>query len=82
MGCVALRVRDRGRGIDPGIVQTEHNNPEALGVGIASMRQRMLNFGGRLKVSSGSHGTKVTAIVPVRAIPDDPYSFLTEDGTP
>jgi PAS domain S-box-containing protein len=82
MGCVALRVRDRGRGIDPGIVQTEHNNPEALGVGIASMRQRMLNFGGRLKVSSGFHGTKVTAIVPVCAIPDDPYSFLMEDGTP
>lgn len=80
LNCIALRVRDCGRGIDSGVERGERDNPEALGVGITSMRQRMLNFGGCLKITSGSHGTKVTAIVPVRRTLDDSYSFLTEDG--
>ena len=82
LSCVALQVRDCGRGIVPSVEHIEHNHPEALSVGITSMRQRMLNLGGRLKVTSGSRGTKVTAIVPVCGTSDNPYSFLAEDGTP
>jgi signal transduction histidine kinase len=42
-------------------------SPEAIGVGISSMRERLKQVGGRLEIESGSHGTTITAIVPLKS---------------
>jgi PAS domain S-box-containing protein len=63
---VVLQVRDRGRGIatgDHGTLDEAAN----LGVGIAGMRQRLRQLGGRLELRSSPRGTTVRAIVPLAA---------------
>jgi signal transduction histidine kinase len=66
-GIVVLEVRDRGHG-----VSNAHKNgnghaeiPFAVGVGIASMQERMKQVGGRLQIKSGKDGTTVWAAVPI-----------------
>ncbi len=61
----ALTVSDAGRGLQ---AAAETEEPEAairLGVGIAGMRDRIEQLGGRLTVHSGPAGTAVTATVPL-----------------
>ena len=36
------------------------------GVGVAGMRERVRSFGGVLDIRSGSSGTRVTAMLPLR----------------
>jgi PAS domain S-box-containing protein len=61
---VVLRVVDEGRGL-PLEVATE---PEAalagVGVGIAGMRERIRQLGGRMEIRSGGEGTTVEAALP------------------
>jgi len=54
-GNVILTVSDDGRGIAPG---------KAHGVGLTGMQERVRQLDGSLKVSSSSHGTVVTAVLP------------------
>jgi PAS domain S-box-containing protein len=64
-GIVVLEVRDFG----PGICQAENTHcgelPFSVGVGIASMQERLKQVGGRLEIRSGADGTTVWASVPV-----------------
>ncbi|MEO6789065.1 MAG: PAS domain S-box protein, partial [Chthoniobacteraceae bacterium] len=56
---VVLEVEDYGRGMaDAG----------ARGVGIAGMKERLQYLGGRLEVESGSGGTIIRAVLPLREI--------------
>jgi PAS domain S-box-containing protein len=63
--CAAVQVRDFGQGMDPGAARPVEGNSGALSVGIPGMRQRMMEFGGRLSIRTGAGGTKITAILPV-----------------
>ncbi|HKW23445.1 MAG TPA: PAS domain S-box protein [Ktedonobacterales bacterium] len=71
---VWLRIQDRGRGMPAAITQNGAREdgvegaPE-LGVGIAGMRQRLRQLGGRLEIRSTSHGTTITAVVPLGKMP-------------
>ena len=56
-----LEVRDKGKGIPPEQLERPGRR---LGVGIAGMRQRMMQLGGRLDVESSSKGTTVRATLP------------------
>jgi len=56
-----LEVRDKGKGIPP---ELEKPGRGRLGVGIAGMRERMMQLGGRLEVESGPKGTTVRATLP------------------
>lgn len=68
-GCALLQVRDFGQGINANALHaTDEEDPEPLGVGIPGMRQRLVEFGGRLKVFTGTQGTAVTAILPMREL--------------
>jgi signal transduction histidine kinase len=65
-GVVDLEVSDRGRGT----VTANGDNgefPFAIGVGIASMKERIKQVGGRLQIKSDRSGTKVRATVPIHA---------------
>jgi PAS domain S-box-containing protein len=57
-----LEVRDKGKGIPP--EQLERPGRGRMGVGIAGMRQRMMQLGGRLELESGPGGTTVRATLP------------------
>ena len=61
---VRMAVRDAGRGMDPGNLLAAGAPVAGLGVGIAGMRERVRQLGGRLEVESDGHGTVVTATLP------------------
>jgi signal transduction histidine kinase len=65
---VVLRVQDQGRGMP---VQTRRAEPDSrsFGVGLSGMRQRLRHLGGHLEITSNSHGTAVTAVVPLASEP-------------
>jgi signal transduction histidine kinase len=58
-----LRVLDDGCGLAHGVRKAATGGP-LLGVGITSMRARMLRFGGSLKLLSDARGTMVVATLP------------------
>ena len=41
---------------------------EGMGVGIAGMRERLRQLGGRLEIDSNSHGTLVRATLPLSKV--------------
>jgi signal transduction histidine kinase len=52
-----------------------------LGVGIAGMRRRLQQLGGRLEIDSTSYGTTITAFVPLAADPGAGESRSDEHGS-
>jgi len=63
-GAVFLTIEDRGCGLP---ARKPLDIPEEfvqIGVGIPGMRQRLVQLGGRLELSSNNSGTVVTAVVP------------------
>jgi two-component system, NarL family, sensor kinase len=67
---VVLTVEDAGRGM-PGLDGTRaglaEHRPAGSGVGLASMRERLEQLGGRLKIHSGVGRTVITATLPIEA---------------
>ncbi len=64
---VRLEVSDAGSGIPPEKLRHFHQGTlTGLGVGIAGMRERLRQLGGRLEVESTPRGTTVRAILPRR----------------
>lgn len=62
---VILEVEDAGRGLLAEPASGPIENVMALGVGLAGMRERMRQLGGRLTVRSGAGGTCLRAELPV-----------------
>jgi signal transduction histidine kinase len=62
-----LEVKDAGRGMDPEVAQRLQRGLIAPGVGIASMRERLRWHGGRLEIETGTTGTLLRAIVPLKS---------------
>jgi signal transduction histidine kinase len=62
---VSLQVRDYGRGIPAEIIQTFQENGTGVGVGLAAMRARTNEAGGKLVISSDTHGTTIQATIPI-----------------
>lgn len=61
---VALTIQDNGRGLPAGLVEGFQAGM-ASGVGLAGMRERLAEFGGKLQVESSHSGTTVRASIPV-----------------
>lgn len=66
-GIAVLEVRDHGRGIRGDDRERDAVRAFPMGVGIASMHQRIKQVGGRLEITASSSGTIVRAEVPVNA---------------
>ncbi len=60
---ICLEVKDDGHGIPPEKLQRVRSAAAELGVGIAGMRERMRQLGGRLEIDSNSGGTTVRAVL-------------------
>ncbi len=59
-----LEISDEGHGISAG-PEGPGERDERLGVGIAGIRERVRELGGRLEIKSGSHGTVVRVSLPL-----------------
>lgn len=62
---VTLEVSDRGSGISGIPQRRDGDSPFRIGVGIASMQERVKLIGGRLDIESSSSGTTVRVTIPV-----------------
>lgn len=60
---VSLQVRDHGRGIPPELLERFQKTGGETGVGLAGMRERMHELGGRLEIHSDGKGTQVRVTV-------------------
>ena len=56
---VTIEVRDHGRGMPPHVIRQIEAETSKLGVGLAGMRERIHELGGRFAVSSDEQGTTV-----------------------
>lgn len=65
-GGVELEIGDQGRGLPPGILAYTHG-PGRAGVGLAGMRERVLQLGGQFQLDSGSAGTAIRIRLPAPA---------------
>ena len=64
---VRLEVQDSGRGLPPGILQGGGGLAAGVGVGIAGMRERLGQLGGRLEIVTGDGGVTFRAVLPINA---------------
>lgn len=63
---IILEVRDYGKGIAPAIFEKVRSGSTGVGVGIASMRERLRQLGGRLEIDSDSRGTTIRTHLPLK----------------
>jgi signal transduction histidine kinase len=63
---VALELMDKGKGLPASLRDSSGIAPESTGLGIASMRERVKELGGRFELKSGKRGTTVRAVLPVK----------------
>jgi signal transduction histidine kinase len=61
---VVLRIRDYGRGIPPEVLERFRLNRAHGGVGLAGMRERIHELGGRLDMDSDGDGTQILVKMP------------------
>jgi PAS domain S-box-containing protein len=62
---VLLTIADEGKGMPPATAIEEPKGNRKLGVGIAGMRERVLQLGGSFEISAGNPGTVIKATLPV-----------------
>lgn len=65
-GQMVLTVKDHGRGMSQEVIDGFQASGSAGGVGLAGMRERINETGGRLVIESGNQGTLVRVTIPLR----------------
>jgi PAS domain S-box-containing protein len=61
---VVLELKDTGHGLPDQMIIRGDGTVSKMGVGIAGMRERLCQLGGRFQIESSSNGTTLRAIVP------------------
>jgi two-component system CheB/CheR fusion protein len=69
---VVLEIKDSGKGMPPEVQRSAgFKTGPGLGVGLRGMQERLLQFGGSLKIeSSNGVGTTITAVLPLSRVVD------------
>ena len=60
-------MKDYGIGIDPELLYQFNRSGGGAGIGLAGMRERLRELGGRLEVESEANGTLICAVIPTLA---------------
>jgi len=83
-GEVKMIVRDFGEGIPKDMLANIKNNGTQSGVGLAGIRERVMEFGGKWAINSNGEGTEIAVIVPVPAYADSDSEqpLATENPVP
>jgi signal transduction histidine kinase len=63
---LVLEVKDKGRGISKQIAEGLPEDASLIGVGLAGIRERIRQLGGRFEIHSSDQGTTVRAILPLK----------------
>jgi two-component system, NarL family, sensor kinase len=61
---VYLEVRDHGSGMKADVLRKFQETGSQVGVGLAGMRQRVNELGGRFEIDSDKHGTAIKVVIP------------------
>ena len=64
-GGLVMKIKDFGKGIAPATVARFREDATGTGVGLAGMRERIRELGGRFDISSDANGTMIAVTVPV-----------------
>ena len=64
---ITIEIHDSGRGVPVHVLHQLNGEGLNLGVGLAGMRERIHELGGRFSVNSNNNGTTVRASVPLDA---------------
>ena len=64
-GFVTIAVTDHGKGMPAEMLQTFRRTRGGVGVGLAGMRERLDEIGGKLEIRSEGHGTVLIAKIPL-----------------
>jgi two-component system, NarL family, sensor kinase len=67
---ITLLVKDYGRGIPPETLSNFKSKGTHVGVGLAGMKERVMEFKGDLEIQSNGTGTTITVKMPVTTRPD------------
>ncbi|HET7440555.1 MAG TPA: sensor histidine kinase [Terriglobales bacterium] len=81
---VTLTVRDTGRGIPQKVLEGFQKGGSNLGVGLAGIRERVMELGGALQVESNVSGTLLKATIPVtegRSTSENPANRLSSSAS-
>jgi signal transduction histidine kinase len=78
-GVVTLAVTDHGKGISAGMLETFRRTRGGVGVGLAGMRERLDEIGGKLEIRSEGEGTVLIARIP---LPKEPANRPKIDFMP
>ena len=62
---ITMRLRDYGKGLSKSLLDRFHQTGSAAGVGLAGMRERVIELGGQFEVQSDPSGTALTIVLPV-----------------
>lgn len=62
---LTLEIRDHGKGMPPEVLERVRRHGAIVGVGIAGMRERVAQLGGRLAVDSSNEGTVIRVEFPL-----------------
>ena len=62
---VTMIISDHGKGIPPETLSNFKTNGTRVGVGLAGMKERVMEFKGSLEIQSDGAGTKITVRMPV-----------------
>jgi signal transduction histidine kinase len=62
---VVLEIKDNGRGVPQDLLAHFHTTGAGMGVGLAGIRERAWELGGKLEVESGATGTVLRVAIPV-----------------
>ena len=76
---VTIEIRDHGHGMPAHIIRQIEAETSKLGVGLAGMRERIHELGGRFVVSSSNRGTTVQATIPLSFDHSTRLGMSTED---
>ena len=68
---VTLQIADHGHGMPSGKVELIRNGKAIVGVGIAGMRERVRQLGGRFEIESDDKGTRIRAALPLGNVGSD-----------
>jgi signal transduction histidine kinase len=60
-------VKDHGKGINPELLGRLNDSGAGAGIGLAGMRERLRELGGRLEIESDRSGTLIRARIPSSA---------------
>lgn len=77
---ITLRIRDYGKGIAPEVLERFRASGSRVGVGLAGMRERVREQGGRLDIESSAAGTLIAVHMAIANAAAQPRNNLSAAG--